>query len=107
MVRRFTVVQRVGCSLPYTRRLTCLVALQLLTCVAGVLQPPPLQELTLRARDAAELTQVKTELVAKEQKVREMKQLVGARVCALAVAGGTRLGTASLQAGREGKARTR
>lgn len=57
-----------------------LVVPQQLACVTGVLQSPPLQELTLRARDAAELTQVKTELVAKEQKVREMKQLVGARV---------------------------
>lgn len=34
------------------------------------------QELSLRARDAAELTQVKQELMTKEQKVREMKQLV-------------------------------
>lgn len=34
------------------------------------------QELALRARDAAELTQVKQELLTKEQKVREMKQVV-------------------------------
>lgn len=34
------------------------------------------QELALRARDAAELTQVKQDLLTREQKVREMKQVV-------------------------------